>query len=240
MNQRERIGTIAQVLLSVLFLSVAALLLSAFTSPGGAVGSVLINALSEVGPLKCWLNLLYDSRSLFSADPSLAGAVQGTFGLVFSGLITVFLNSVLDSVVIGLCIHFALRIAQNMRMRGAAVLPTVLGALAGCALCGGTGLISRASANAYLELIIEIIILIIGISIMLGRKMRMRGNALRRYLLPIVFGALMTGVLSMYVSVLTLTVNHVLAPALPWVTGNAIFTSILMIGLYALDRVPLR
>lgn len=243
MGNNDRMGTVAQIMLCVLFLSVAALLLSALGDPGDVISSAVINALSEVGPLHAWIDLLYSAKGLFPPDASLVSAAYGSLSLALEGIVRVVISTALDSMVIGLCIHLANLIARRGQIvfRGGMLLPTLIGAVTGCVLCGATGLLSSNNVRSALSVILRIVVICIGIWIMVTGKLPSPDiGVVRRYLLPIILGALTNAVLAMYVSVLALVLGHVLVPALPWVTGIGIVTVGLMILFHGLEALVLR
>ena len=239
---RDSMGTVAQIMLCVLFLSFAALLLSAFGDPAGVIGNTVIGALSEVAPLRAWIELLYDAKDLYRADPSLTHAVSGSVSLALEGIVGVVLSSLMDSMIIGICIHLANSIAARMGgLRGGAVLSTVLGALTGCVLCGAAGLFSRDDVIEAATYILEIVLILVGIAVMLRIRLpRANGGFFRRFLWPIILGALASSVLTLYTSVLTLVIRRELEPALPWVTGTGIVTILLMIVFHWLEALCLK
>lgn len=245
MGYSNRMGTVAQIMLCVIFLSVAALLLSAFGNPGTIISPAVINALSEVRLLRAWIDLLYSARGMFRADTPLAAAVSGSFSLALNGIVSVVLSTLLDSMIIGLCIHLANRIASRSLgdFRGGMLLPTLAGAVIGCVLCGATGLIGRNEAMKTLKAVVEGAILLIGIGIMLGlRPPKPKGGigVIRRYFLPVLLGALTSAVLAMYVAVMALVLRRELVPPVPWVTGTAIVTIVLLVLFHWLEALSLR
>lgn len=235
----NRMGTVAQILLAVLFLSIAALLLSAFGNPGRIIGDTLINTLSEVKLLNSWVELIYGAKDMFHNNSALSYAVSGSMSLTIQGIVSVTLTCLMDSLIIGSCIHLANRVMGRTigSFRGGMVLPTVFGALVGCLLCGSRGLFSAENIQV-ITMIVEEMLIILGIVIMIrGQLPKARGGVIWHTLWPIFLGAMMSSVLAMYVSVLTLVLQGVLTPVLPWITGAGMVTIVLAIIFYVLETV---